>query len=245
MNTTRLDKLLLEKGLVTSRHKAEMLISDGGVQVDGTLITKPGKKFNPEAEIVLLKEPMPWVSRGAYKLLAALDAWNVEVQGKNCLDIGASTGGFTQVLLSRGSIHVTAIDTGTNQLDDSLRHHPDILCLENQNFRHLSPEDLPHRYEIAVMDLSFISLKLILPLVPAFLTPTAQVIALVKPQFEVGKENLGRGGIVRNERHRIKALEGVKQCALDLGFILEGKIDSPISGGDGNHEYLIQLRWKI
>lgn len=244
MDPIRLDKLLLEKGLVSSRHKAEMLIADGGVEVDGTVITKSGKKVSQASEIQLIKEPMPWVSRGAFKLLAALEQWPIQVKGKRCLDIGASTGGFTEVLLSRGSLHVTAVDTGTDQLAPSLAQDPAVLSLENQNFRHLEASSLPHAYELAVMDLSFISLKLIWPLLPAFLEEEADVIALVKPQFEVGKENLGRGGIVRNERKRLKALAEVKQSALEQGFTIKDAIDSPIQGGDGNHEFLIWLQWK-
>jgi 23S rRNA (cytidine1920-2'-O)/16S rRNA (cytidine1409-2'-O)-methyltransferase len=187
---------------------------------------------------------MPWVSRGAFKLLAALEQWPIQVNGKHCMDIGASTGGFTEVLLSRGAMHVTAIDTGTDQLATSLSKHSAVLSLENQNIRHLDAETLPHSYELAVMDLSFISLKLIWPLLPAFLTDKAEVVALVKPQFEVGKEQLGRGGIVRNERKRQKALEAVKQSAEEVGFTILGEIDSPIQGGDGNHEFLIWLQWK-
>lgn len=238
----RLDQLLVAKKLVNSRQRAEVLIREGGVTVDGKIIDKPGKKFDLEAMISLIREPMPWVSRAALKLIAAIDHWNLsgQILSKTCLDVGASTGGFTQVLLEKGATKVFALDTGHGQLVQAIADDSRVVNLEKHNIRN-TPFDAIGKVEFIVVDVSFISLNLVLPELLKFKGPDCRILALVKPQFEVGPAALGRNGIVQKESDRIKALETVKKTAKSLGYTLHGAIDSPISGGDGNREFLIYL----
>ena len=238
----RLDHRLLERDLVTSRTRAEAIIKEGGVTVNGSVVVRPGKKFAEQDHIELIKEPMPWVSRGALKLVGALDAWNIDVTNHHCLDVGASTGGFTEVLLSRGATHVVAVDTGTAQLAASLIQDGRVLNLEKTNIKAVTEEQLEHPIETAVVDVSFVSLSQILPEIDRLTASPLSLIALVKPQFEVGRELVGKNGIVRKEAARQSALKKVIKLAKELGFTLNGSIDSPIQGGDGNHEYLIYLQ---
>ncbi len=238
----RLDQWLVALHLVSSRQRAEVLIKEGGVSVNGQIIRRPGKKFDETAEISLVKEPLQWVSRGALKLHAALDRFGVDPSGMRCLDVGASTGGFTEVLLKQGADFIIALDTGSGQLAETLRNDPRVLNLENVNIRYATNEEVGEPVDLIVVDVSFISLKLVLPEVKRFLKENGQIIALVKPQFEVGREQLGRNGIVRNVTAREKALGDIRNLANELDLRVAGQMDSPITGGDGNHEYLIHLK---
>lgn len=238
----RIDILLLERGIVPTRHRAEMLIKEYGVLVNGKLIKKTGKKFDPDAVIELIEDPLKWVSRGAIKLEAALHHWSVDVKGLTCLDVGACTGGFSEVLLSRGAQKIYAVDTGTGQLADSLRESGAIVNLEKTNIRDLSSSRIDS-VDICVVDVSFVSLKLIIPFLPKFLKPGASIITLIKPQFEVGKEGINKKGLVANPRVYPEILTAIRQSSLDAGFKVEEIIDSPIKGGDGNHEYLMYAHY--
>ena len=242
----RLDKLLVDRGLVASRPRAERMISEHGVLVAGSKVTKPGKKFSVDVAIELIEEDMPWVSRGALKLLAALDAWtDIEVEGRLALDVGCSTGGFSHVMLERGAKAVLGVDTGRGQFDAGLADDPRMIVRESTNVKDLTPTEvtavmggLP---ELVVIDVSFVGLSHIFPTVAALTAPGTPVVALVKPQFEVGRENLSRAGIVRDPAMRAKALDDVKDAAVERGFGVIDALDSPIQGGDGNHEYLLRL----
>ncbi len=242
MTTLRLDQYLVNNGLVSSRERAGELIRKGGVAVNGDVVKRPGRKFDDGVEVSLLEEPMPWVSRGALKLLAALPAFNIRPLGRKALDVGASTGGFTEVLLAHDVELVYALDTGTGQLVDKLKSDPRVINIEKQNIRTAPEVLLEHKVNLVVIDVSFISLKLVLPEVLRFTTPDADIIALVKPQFEVGPEGLGKNGIVKNPKVREKAVTAVIDTAKSLGLQSRGRIESPIEGGDGNVEYLIHLK---
>lgn len=244
MSTLRIDQWLVQRGLVASRERAGELIRKGGVQVNGKVITKPGIKFDDSAQVDLLEAPFPWVSRGALKLLSALEQFKVSATDRTCLDVGASTGGFTEVLLHHGAKKVFALDAGTDQLAERLRGDERIVSIEQQNIRTAPDDLLGEAVSLVVIDVSFISLKLILPELGRFLSPSADVVALVKPQFEVGAAHLGRGGIVRNEKRRIQAVNDVVAEAKLLGFTCAASTVSPIEGGDGNIEYLIHLQWQ-
>lgn len=242
MTTSRLDQHLVNRGMVSSRERAGELIRKGAVKVNGTIVDRPGKKFDGEPDIALLEAPMPWVSRGALKLAAALDHFDIRPVGRTCLDIGASTGGFTEVLLSRDAAKVYALDAGTGQLAEALRRDIRVVNIEKQNIRTAPDDLLADKVNLVVIDVSFISLTLVLPEVKRFATPGAEIVALVKPQFEVGQHNLGKNGIVRNTKAREQALDRVVVAAEALGYGLTGRMDSPITGGDGNIEYLIALK---
>lgn len=242
----RLDKLLVQRGLVASRPRAERMIVDHGVLVEGQRFQKPGKKFSADVEIALVVEDMPWVSRGALKLLAALEAWaDIDVEGAKALDVGCSTGGFSHVLLEHGAAAVLGVDTGKNQFDEGLRDDARMVVRESTNVRDLTREELVAVVggapELVVIDVSFVGLAHIFPKVAELVDPGACVIALVKPQFEVGPKHLGRSGIVRDPAQRERALEEVKAEAVSCGFSVADALDSPIQGGDGNHEYLLRL----
>jgi len=244
----RLDKLIIERGWAKSRPRAERLISEFGILVDGEQVKKPGKRVAVTAELKPLGEEMPWVSRGALKLLAALDAWpELNPLGRIVLDVGSSTGGFTQVCLDRGAIGVCAVDTGTEQLAEELRNDSRIDLHEQTNVLDLQPETLTSRFnalaDVAVVDVSFVSVNLLLPALPKLLRGDAQVLVLVKPQFEVGPTGLGRNGIVRNARLRSQAVDRVRLKAMELGAEVAGEMESPVVGGDGNVEYLLWLRF--
>ncbi len=242
----RLDKLLVDRGLVASRPRAERMISEHGVLVAGAKVTKAGKKFPPDIQVELIVEDMPWVSRGALKLLAALEAWSdIQIRGKWTLDVGCSTGGFSQVMLEHGALAVLGVDTGRDQFDPTLADDPRMIVRESTNVKDLTPSEvtavmggLP---EFVAIDVSFVGLSHIFPTVAELTEPGTPVVALVKPQFEVGRENLSRAGIVRDPAVRAKALEEVKASAEENGFGVVDALDSPIQGGDGNHEYLLRL----
>jgi 23S rRNA (cytidine1920-2'-O)/16S rRNA (cytidine1409-2'-O)-methyltransferase len=242
MEEERLDKLLVQLGLVSTRVRAEEIIRTYGVRVDGKLINKTGRKVPVDATIELLSEEIPWVSRGALKLLEAIEQWNPVIQDAVCLDIGASTGGFTEVLLKNGAKRVYCVDVGKDQLHPSIKSDARVVNLEKTHVRELNHKNIPEQCSFCVIDVSFISLEKIFPFLNPFLTDDAVVIALVKPQFEVGKENIAKGGIVKNTALYPEVIEKVKQVAKLNLLNYEAHIDSPILGGDGNKEFLMYLK---
>lgn len=237
----RLDKLLIQRKLVSSRTRAEQIIREVGVKVDGKLITKTGKKFPVDCEIELIQEEIPWVSRGALKLLEALDRWNLKLDNGVMLDIGASTGGFTEVLLSKNASKVYCVDVGRDQLHDKVKNDPRVVNLEKTHVRELTNSLIPEKVDVCVIDVSFISLEKIFPFIHPFIKKDGVVIALVKPQFEVGKKNLGKGGIVKDKTLYKEVLNKIKETATANNLIFKDVIDSPILGGDGNKEFLMLL----
>jgi len=233
----RADLELVRRGFFDSRTRAQEAIAAGGVTADGIVVRKASESIAIDAKITA-EAPHPYVSRGGVKLAAALDHFSVDPAGRRCLDVGSSTGGFTDVLLRRGAAHVTAIDSGTDQFHTSLRGDPRVRLLEQTDIRTLAPGTIEPA-ELAVIDVSFIALALVLPTVAALLAPKAAMVALVKPQFEVGRKEIGKGGIVRDERVRQSAVTAVAAELARLGFSPRNAIASPITGGDGNVEYLI------
>lgn len=238
MAKRRLDALLVERGLVESRKGAQSLILAGKVKVDGQVAHKPGKRVPAEAEIAL-EEALPYVSRGGLKLEEALSRFRLDVSGLICADVGASTGGFTDCLLKHGAAKVYAIDVGYGQLAWELRQDPRVVVLERTNIRYL--EGLPEPIDLATIDVSFISLGLALPPVLNFLKPEGQIIALVKPQFEAGREQVGKGGVVKDSEVHQQVLHEVATMAQDLGLQVLGLIPSPLLGPAGNVEFFIHL----
>jgi len=241
----RLDKLLLERGLAKSRERAQALILAGKVLVNGQKVEKAGAGVDGLADIRLLGEDLKYVSRGGIKLEEALRHWQIDVTGKICLDVGTSTGGFTDCLLQRGAARVIAVDTGHGQIDFRLRQDSRVRLLEKTNARYLTRQQVDEAVDLIVMDVSFISATLVLPAVigAAFSEPgerhDRQVIVLVKPQFEAGRELVGKGGIVRDPVVQQAAVEKVRHTLLGLGCTRTDMIDSPILGGEGNREFLL------
>lgn len=245
MKRVRLDTLLLDRGLVASRERARALILAGEVRVNGTVATKAGTNVAGDAEITLATPDHPYVGRGGLKLAHALDAFHIRVEGKLALDIGASTGGFTDVMLQRGARKVVALDVGHGQLDWKIRSDPRVVVIERTNARTLTPDALPpdaRAFDLVTIDVSFISLRHILPSVPPLLLPEADVVALVKPQFEARREEVGKGGIVRDDAVRTRVVEEVTEAADTLGLTRIAVADSPIAGMEGNREFLMHLR---
>ncbi len=238
----RLDKLMVQKGLAGSRERAKELIENKHVLVQGQPVDKPGKLVPEDAEITLLQQEIPWVSRGALKLMAALEEFQVSIADTICLDLGASTGGFTEVLLSRGAALVYAVDVGHGQLVEKLRNHPHVVNLEKTHVKDLSSALIPQKPDVCVIDVSFISLEKVLPFLPPLLAEKTAIIALVKPQFEVGKANLNAKGVVKEPKLYADVLQHIIRVAENLGFTFMGSMDSPILGGDGNKEFLIHLK---
>ncbi len=238
----RIDLILVERGLAQSRERAQALLLSGSVIVNGQKITKSGISVSVDSEIRLLVSDHGYVSRGALKLIAALDRWNIPVSDRVGLDIGASTGGFTQVLLERGASRVYAIDVGHNQLDWKIRSDPRVIIKERINARTLSNQDVPERVDLIVIDVSFISLAKILPPTLQLASQHAEWVTLVKPQFEAGREHVEKGGIVRSEQVRVRVVEEIQRAGESLGLRSLGLLESPITGADGNIEYLIH--WK-
>jgi 23S rRNA (cytidine1920-2'-O)/16S rRNA (cytidine1409-2'-O)-methyltransferase len=237
---TRLDVLLTERGLAGSREKAQALVLAGEVLVDGVKARKAGQPVSGEARIEVLRPP-PYVSRGGLKLEAALDRFQIPVSGRVCLDVGASTGGFTDCLLQRGAARVHIVDVGAGQLDWKLRSDPRVVLHERLNARYLRPEDIGEPVGLAVCDVSFISATLILPALGAVLQPDAEMVILVKPQFEVGREQVGKGGIVRDPELHRAACERIETAVQEMGF-KTSIVDSPILGAEGNKEFLLYAR---
>jgi 23S rRNA (cytidine1920-2'-O)/16S rRNA (cytidine1409-2'-O)-methyltransferase len=243
MARERLDKLLVDRGLAPSRERARALVMSGNVLVGEHAQTKPGTMVDAAAEITLKEADHPYVSRGALKLVKGLDEFGIDPAGKVALDIGASTGGFTDVLLKRGAAKVYAIDVGYGQLAWSLRQDPRVVVLERQNARNMELALVPEPADLAVMDVSFISLTLVLPRVRELLQPPVgkPIVALVKPQFEVGREHVGKGGVVRDEQARRGAVDKVRTWAEANGFAAGADVESPIKGPAGNVEFLLLL----
>lgn len=244
MAKSRLDLLLVERGLVASRERARALILAGDVLVDGHPQTKAGTPIAADADIRLRVPDHPFVSRGGLKLARALECFDLDPTGYRALDIGASTGGFTDVLLQRGAAHVVALDVGHNQLDWKIRSDPRVTVIEGVNARHLQSSDLPetHRvFDLVTIDVSFISLRHILPNVPGLLSPHGSVVALVKPQFEAGRDEVGKGGIVRDESVHARVIDDVTAAAAQVGLVRRGLEPSPIAGAEGNREFLMWL----
>jgi 23S rRNA (cytidine1920-2'-O)/16S rRNA (cytidine1409-2'-O)-methyltransferase len=240
----RIDHLLVARGLAESRTKAQALVMAGAVVVGEARVDKPGALVDPDAPVRLKQDAAPqrYVSRGALKLEGALAAFPIDPRGKVCADLGASTGGFTDVLLQRGAAKVYAVDVGYGQLHPRIRGDPRVVVRERENARLLTAESLGERVDLVTGDLSFISLRLVLPAVKAVLKPRGEAVLLVKPQFEVGKGEVGKGGVVRDEAKRRAALESVEEAARGLGFDVVGRAESPIEGPAGNREWLLGLR---
>ena len=261
MKKLRLDRLLVERGLAGSRERAQAMILAGKVLVDEQKVEKAGANVSAEAKLRLLGEDLKYGSRGGVKLEAALEGWGIEVEGKVCLDVGASTGGFTDCLLQGGARRVIAVDTGYGQMDARLRQDPRVRLLERTNARYLKPEDVGEAVEVAAMDVAFISATLVLPAVvrsclearergrdaraTAGETPALlELVVLVKPQFEVGKGKVGKGGIVRDPEDQQAAVEKVRRVVEELGGTGFEVMESPITGVEGNREFLLHARFQ-
>ncbi|MGA2003884.1 MAG: TlyA family RNA methyltransferase [Terriglobales bacterium] len=240
---TRLDKLLVDRGLTPSRERAQALILAGNVLVNGQKVEKAGTSIDSDAAIRLLGGDLRYVSRGGLKLEKALEHWRIDLNGKLCLDVGASTGGFSDCMLQHGAAKVIAVDTGYGQMDFGLRNHPRLRLLEKTNARYLTSEDIgDHEIHFVAMDVSFISATLVLPaVVRAVLGAgnSCEVVVLVKPQFEVGRELVGKGGIVRDQTAQQSAVKKVEAALVELGGTNLECIESPILGGEGNREFLL------
>jgi 23S rRNA (cytidine1920-2'-O)/16S rRNA (cytidine1409-2'-O)-methyltransferase len=237
----RLDVELVARGLARSRTQARELVIAGAVLVDGRPATKPAVPVDDDSDLALTREPDRWVGRAALKLLHALDRWPIVVEGRRCLDVGASTGGFTQVLLERGAAHVTALDVGHDQLVDSIAGDERVRDLPGTNIRDVDATALGGRFDLVVSDLSFISLSIALPAMRPLVTDAGDLVVLVKPQFEVGRERLGRRGVVTSRHEHRRVLRDVAHAAHEEGLHLHGAAASPITGGDGNREFLFWL----
>lgn len=234
----RLDVALVRRGLVGSRARAQALVLAGRVRVDGGTVTKAGTAVAPEARLELVEPEHPWASRGALKLAAALDAFGIDPGGLDCLDVGASTGGFTDLLLARGARRVIALDVGRGQLDWRLRSDPRVVVMEGVNARLLGADDLPFPADLATVDVSFISLRLVVPALLPHLRPGGRLVCLVKPQFEAGRGAVGKGGVVRDEQVRRAAIDGTVAALAALGLEPLGLVPSPVAGQKGNREEL-------
>jgi 23S rRNA (cytidine1920-2'-O)/16S rRNA (cytidine1409-2'-O)-methyltransferase len=237
----RLDKLLVERGLVESRARAQALILEGRVLVNGQRFEKPGHAVSAEAKIELKGEDIPYVSRGGLKLEGALNSFCIDVDGLTALDAGASTGGFTDCLLQHGARRVYAVDVGYGQLAWKLRQDPRVVSMERTNIRYLDKSRIPEPIQIAVVDTSFISLDKVLPRVASLIEDQGVILALIKPQFEVGRGEVGKGGVVRDPKKQNAAVERITQLARDIGLKVLGVKESPLLGPKGNKEYFICL----
>ncbi|MFH2099227.1 MAG: TlyA family RNA methyltransferase [Pseudomonadota bacterium] len=237
----RLDVLVMEQGIAPSREKARALIMSGQVLVNGDLRDKAGALVSPESEIVLRHPPPPYVSRGGIKLAGALDAFGMDVSGLVCLDVGASTGGFTDCLLLRGAARVIALDVGYGQLAWKLRQDPRVTVMERFNARNLKPGDLDAQPDLAVMDVSFISLRLVVGPVQECLSASGRILCMVKPQFEVGKGEVGKKGVVRDPAKHQRVLGELSAFFTESGLKVEGPVPSPITGPEGNREFFFLL----
>lgn len=242
---TRLDSLLVHRGLVQSREKARALIMAGQVDVDGHGAAKAGTMVAVDADLRVIGPDHPWVSRGGVKLAFALDTFGIGATGQVALDIGASTGGFTDVWLERGATRVIALDVGHSQLHWKIRSDPRVAVIEHVNARHLKPGDLPDMggpITRVSIDVSFISLRHIFPVVPALVAPGAEIVALVKPQFEAGRKDVGKGGLVKDPAVHARVVDEVTAAAAEVGLKRAGLVESPITGAHGNQEFLMHLQ---
>jgi 23S rRNA (cytidine1920-2'-O)/16S rRNA (cytidine1409-2'-O)-methyltransferase len=234
----RIDKIILERGLVSTRVRAEEIIKKYGVKVNGKLYAKPGKKVPTDAVIELLAEEIPWVSRSAFKLIAALDFWKIEVKDQTYIDLGASTGGFTEVLLDRGLAKSYCVNVAQKQLHSKIKEDSRVLNLEKTHARDLTTKLIPEQVDGLVVDVSFISLEKVLPFTIPFLKEKATVLLCIKPQFELGPGCLNKAGVVKDTSQYPALLANIKQMALRNQLQWRGYIDSPLLGGDGNTEFL-------
>jgi 23S rRNA (cytidine1920-2'-O)/16S rRNA (cytidine1409-2'-O)-methyltransferase len=244
-DTSRLDAALVARGLAASRERARGLILAGQVRVNGEIVSKAGAPVSPDANLTLIEPDHPYVSRGGVKLAHALDVFGIEVTGRLALDVGASTGGFTDVLLRRGAPRVVALDVGHSQLDWRLRSDPRVVVLERLNARTLTADQLPENarvFDVATMDVSFISARQILPALVPLLRPDADVVVLVKPQFEAGREEVGKGGLVHDAAVHARVIDEVAAAADALGLTRVAMTESPITGTEGNREFFLHLR---
>ncbi|MBI2605453.1 MAG: TlyA family RNA methyltransferase [Deltaproteobacteria bacterium] len=243
MRNERIDVLVVKQGLAESREKAQALILAGKILSGDRLFDKPGRRIPEDTPLRVRGETDPYVSRAARKLIGALDAFKVELAGTVCLDVGASTGGFTQVCLERGASKVYAVDVGHNQLHWKIRNDARVVSLEGVNMRAPADDLLPEKASFVCIDTSFISLKLILPSVKKFLSKRGEIVALIKPQHEVGREEVGKGGVVRDPALHERATSGIAAFAQSIGFEVAGLVESSLVGTAGNKEFLIHLRW--
>jgi len=238
----RLDVLLVDLGLAPTRERARALILAGQVTVDGTTVSKAGTAIREGADVALVTPDHPYVGRGGVKLAHALDAFGIDARGRRALDVGASTGGFTDVLLQRGAATVVALDVGHGQLDWRLRNDPRVIVREGINARALTASDVPHRVTLVTIDVAFISLRHILPALPAILEADRDIVALVKPQFEAGREEVGKHGLVTDPAVHEAVLARVTDAAAKIGFRRIAMTPSPITGATGNQEFFLHLR---
>ena len=241
MPKVRLDQLVVKRSLAPSRERAQALILAGQVTVDGQVVSKAGAQIDDAAEVMLVAPDHPYVGRGGLKLAHALDTFGITVEGREALDIGASTGGFTDALLQRGAVRVVALDVGHGQLDWRLRNDPRVVVIEHFNARRLKAADLPAPVDIVSIDVSFISLRHIFPVLPPILRPHADVVALVKPQFEAGRGEVG-SGVVRDEAIHARVVDEIRDAGAAVGLTPSGVTPSPITGQKGNVEFLLHLR---
>ncbi|MBC2715609.1 MAG: TlyA family RNA methyltransferase [Desulfobacteraceae bacterium] len=237
----RLDVLVFDKGLANSRQRASALIMAGSILVNNQPVDKPGSMVSVDAEIMNKGSDIPFVSRGGFKIEKAIESLNLDVTGMLCLDVGASTGGFTDCLLQHGASRVYAIDVGYGQLDWKLRQDPRVVVIERTNIRYATEELLPEPFDLISIDVSFISLKIVIPAVKKFLKNDGKILALIKPQFEVGKNQVGKGGVVKDPKLHQSVIEKLSSFFSDTGFKIGPVIPSPILGPKGNKEFIIYL----
>lgn len=242
MAKKRLDVMLVEQGLAESREKAKAIIMSGIVYVDGEKEDKAGSTFAETASIEVRGKTLKYVSRGGLKLEKAMQVFPIELEGKVCMDVGASTGGFTDCMLQNGAVKVYSVDVGYGQLAWKLREDERVICMEKTNIRYVKPEDIDDKIEFASVDVSFISLSKVLPPLRDLLKDDAEVVCLIKPQFEAGREKVGKKGVVRDKSVHVEVIENVSCFALTSGFEILGLDFSPVKGPEGNIEYLIHLR---
>lgn len=242
MAKLRLDQLVFEKGYAPSREKARALIMSGCVFLDGQRADKPGQQVSPDADPEVRSHELPFVSRGGYKLDKAIRVFGIDPTGKTCIDCGASTGGFTDVLLQHGAAKVYAVDVGYGQLAWKLREDPRVICLERTNLRYVTEEQIPEKLDLAVCDVSFISLRLVMPAVAKLLKPGAEIMCLIKPQFEAGRELVGKKGVVRDSAVHEQVIRGILDFMPTIGFSVCGLDYSPITGPEGNIEFLLYMK---
>jgi 23S rRNA (cytidine1920-2'-O)/16S rRNA (cytidine1409-2'-O)-methyltransferase len=237
----RLDLILLAKGLTSSRERARALIMAGSVTVDGQIVDKPGAATRSDSRIEIRGEPIPYVSRGGLKLAGALESFALEVSGWICMDVGASTGGFSDCLLQKGAARVYAVDVGYGQFAWNLRQDPRVVVIERTNIRHMPPARIPEAVDLIVIDVSFISLKIVIPAVLRFLKPGGRLLPLIKPQFEVGKGQVGKGGIVRDAEQHMRVIAELSLFFRNIGLECSQAVSSPIEGPKGNKEFFMLL----
>jgi 23S rRNA (cytidine1920-2'-O)/16S rRNA (cytidine1409-2'-O)-methyltransferase len=240
----RIDSLIVDKGLIKSRQRAKTMIMAGKVLVNDQVVDKPGTLVDPIATLIVKQDDNPFVSRGGLKLEKALQTLPVDVTGLTCMDIGASTGGFTDCLLQYGAAKVFSIDVGYGQLDWTLRNDPRVVVIERTNIRHMPFETINQSVDLVVADTSFISLKKVIPSAVKFMHNNTRVLALIKPQFEAGREKIGKGGVVKDPATRQQVISDLKTFFKDNGFIVNQVVPSPILGPKGNEEYIISLNYR-